>query len=77
MLNVEKILDKLLMLVNGVTKLNGSVNEIKEKYSKKRIYLEGNFNNSELKSFIGVKNINVIFPGFIFEFDTEKMLTSL
>lgn len=61
MQNVEQISDKVLMLVDGITKLNGSVNEIKDSFPKDCIYLEGNFNN-----------ISPSYPGFILKFDTEK-----
>ena len=72
MQNVEQVSDKVLMLVNGITKLNGSVNEIKDSFPKNRIYLEGNFNNDIINSFNGIKNVSISYPGFILKFDTEK-----
>ncbi|WP_290033305.1 ABC transporter ATP-binding protein [Ligilactobacillus cholophilus] len=72
MQNVEQVSDKVLMLVNGITKLNGSVNEIKDSFPKNRIYLEGNFNNDIINSFNGIKNVSPSYPGFILKFDTEK-----
>lgn len=72
MQNVEQISDKVLMLVDGITKLNGSVNEIKDSFPKDCIYLEGNFNNDIINSFNGINNISPSYPGFILKFDTEK-----
>lgn len=72
MQNVEQVSDKVLMLVNGVTKLNGSVNEIKDSFPKDHVYLEGRFDNKTINSFSGLENVSSSYPGFILKFDTEK-----
>ena len=72
MQNVEQVSDKILMLVNGVTKLNGSVNEIKDSFPKNHVYLEGQFDDKTINSFSGLENVSSSYPGFILEFDTEK-----
>lgn len=72
MQNVEQVSDKILMLVNGVTKLNGSVNEIKDSFPKNHVYLEGPFDDKTINSFSGLENISPSYPGFILKFDTEK-----
>lgn len=72
MQNVEQVSDKVLMLVNGVTKLNGSVNEIKDSFPKDHVYLEGQFDNKTINSFSGLENVSSSYPGFILKFDTEK-----
>lgn len=72
MQNVEQVSDKILMLVNGVTKLNGSVNEIKDSFPKNHVYLEGQFDDKTINSFSGLENVSPSYPGFILEFDTEK-----
>lgn len=72
MQNVEQVSDKILMLVNGVTKLNGSVNEIKDSFPKNHVYLEGQFDDKIINSFSGLENVSSSYPGFILKFDTEK-----
>ena len=72
MQNVEQVSDKILMLVNGVTKLNGSVNEIKDSFPKNHVYLEGQFDDKTINSFSGLENVSSSYPGFILEFNTEK-----
>lgn len=72
MQNVESVSDNLLMLVDGITKLNGSINQVKRQFPKKQLYLEGNFSKDTLASFDGIQQIKTSFPGFILEFDTES-----
>lgn len=72
MQNVEQVSDKVLMLVNGINKLDGSVNKIKDSFPKNRVYLEGQFDDKTINSFCGLENVSSSYPGFILEFDTEK-----
>lgn len=72
MQNVELVSDKILMLVNGVTKLNGAINEVKDQFPKNQIYLEGNFKSNDLNAFNGVQAISPSYPGYILTFATEN-----
>lgn len=72
MQNVEQVSDQILMLVNGITKLNGSINEVKDSFPKTRLYLEGKFNEGDLGQFNGVQSVLPSYPGYILNFDTEQ-----
>lgn len=77
MQNVELVSDKILMLVNGITKLNGAINEVKDQFPKNQIYLEGSFKSNDLKAFNGIQAISPSYPGFILTFDTENHARSV
>lgn len=57
MSDVELLSDNLLMLKDGKTILNGTVQEIRESYGRTRIYLEDGIPDDELLAVSGVKSV--------------------
>ena len=55
--NVTEVSDKILMLVNGEQKLYGPINQIRSKFAKNKVYLEGIFNEMQPTDFCGVIQI--------------------
>ncbi|AVL00701.1 ABC transporter ATP-binding protein [Pediococcus inopinatus] len=62
--NVEKISDKLLMLRQGKTVLNGATNAIRESFGDTRIFLQSPLTKSELLSIEGVLEVKKHQTGF-------------
>lgn len=57
MANVEALSDKLIMLKNGKTVLNGTVDEIRNSYGRIKLFIESNLTRDELTSFDGVIDV--------------------
>lgn len=70
--NVTEVSDKILMLVNGEQKLYGPINQIRSKFAKNKVYLEGIFNEMQPTDFCGVIHQKNDFPGKILTFDSEE-----
>lgn len=70
--NVTEVSDKILMLVNGEQKLYGPMNQIRSKFEKDKVYLEGIFNNLQPTDFSGMIHQKDDYPGKILTFDTEE-----
>ncbi|WP_220738624.1 ABC transporter ATP-binding protein [Leuconostoc miyukkimchii] len=62
--NVTKISDNLTMLKQGKIVLQGGVQEIREKFGRTKIYVEGPFSTSELSNIAGITNIKQQGAGF-------------
>lgn len=62
--NVEKISDKLLMLRQGETVLNGVTNEIRESFGDTRIFLQSPLTEIDLLAIDGVTNVKKYQAGF-------------
>jgi len=58
MANVEALSDRLIMLKNGKTVLNGTVDEIRNSYGRIKLMIESQLTRDELTSFEGVEKIN-------------------
>lgn len=71
MRNVERLSDKLLLLSNGKTILKGNLNDIKDKFGKTNLYIEGNFDKKVLDNLNGLIVIENDFPGFHLTFNNE------
>lgn len=54
--NVEKICDHLIMLKNGKTALDGTVQELRESFGRTKIFLESNLQVAELLEIEGVQS---------------------
>lgn len=54
--NVEKICDHLIMLKNGKTALNGTVQELRESFGRTKIFLESTLQVAELLEIEGVQS---------------------
>lgn len=67
MQNVENLSDKILMIKNGVTVLSGKVNDIKNSFGKKLLYIEGDFNTIDLENM----DIKKDGTGYLIKFDDE------
>ena len=70
--NVTEVSDKVLMLVDGEQKIYGPINQIRSKFEKNKIYLEGIFNTLSPSDFPGVLNQKDDFPGKVLTFDSEE-----
>lgn len=70
--NVTEVSDKVLMLVDGEQKIYGPINQIRSKFKKNKIYLEGIFNTLSPSDFPGVLNQKDDFPGKVLTFDSEE-----
>ncbi|MCR1878875.1 ABC transporter ATP-binding protein [Limosilactobacillus reuteri] len=70
--NVTEVSDKVLMLVDGEQKIYGPINQIRSKFEKNKIYLEGIFNTLSSSDFPGVLNQKDDFPGKVLTFDSEE-----
>ncbi|CUS25616.1 ABC-type uncharacterized transport system, ATPase component [Paucilactobacillus oligofermentans DSM 15707 = LMG 22743] len=57
MANVEALSDRLIMLKNGKTVLNGTVDEIRNSYGRIKLMIESQLTRDELISFEGVEKI--------------------
>lgn len=55
--NVEEICDSLIMLKDGKQVLSGSIDEVKYKFGRTKIYLEAPVSVSELQEIAGVKAV--------------------
>ncbi|GEL15715.1 ABC transporter ATP-binding protein [Pediococcus cellicola] len=62
--NVEKISDKLLMLRQGETVLNGVTNEIRESFGDTRIFIQSPLTAEELLAIDGVLSVKKYQNGF-------------
>ncbi|MBU7564100.1 ABC transporter ATP-binding protein [Pediococcus ethanolidurans] len=62
--NVEKISDKLLMLRQGETVLNGVTNEIRESFGDTRIFIQSPLTTDELLAIDGVISVKKYQAGF-------------
>lgn len=72
MRNVERLSTKLLLLINGHTRLSGDIQTIKSSFGKTNLYLENAFSYDEINSMNGVINIQQDYPGYHIVFDTEE-----
>lgn len=54
MKNVAEVSDQLLMLVNGNQRLYGPIDEIRSRFGKTKIYLEGVFDNLLIEELPGM-----------------------
>ncbi|MBB1079643.1 ATP-binding cassette domain-containing protein [Limosilactobacillus sp. STM2_1] len=70
--NVTEVSDKILMLVNGEQKLYGPVNQVRSKFEKNKVYLEGIFNTLSPSNFSGILNQKDDFPGKVLTFNSEE-----
>lgn len=70
--NVTEVSDKILMLVNGKQRLYGPINQIRSKFEKNKVYLEGIFDKLAPSDFTGMIKQKNDFPGKILTFDSEK-----
>ena len=68
MRNVNLLSDKIMMLKNGKTILNGKTNTIRSNFGKKILYIEGNFKNSDFMNL----NAKQDDEGFMITFDNEQ-----
>lgn len=71
MQNVEKVSDKVLMLVNGQRKLYGNINNVKSNFLSKKVYVEGTFPTSYFYNFDGFLNYTDDYPGYILSFENH------
>lgn len=67
MQNVENLSDKILMIKNGITVLSGKVNDIKNSFGRKLLYIEGDFSTIDLEN----KDIKKDGIGYIIKFADE------
>lgn len=72
MKNVAEVSDKILMIVNGKPRLYGPINEVREKFGKTKIYLEGVFDDLSIGELSGALESTDDYPGKIITFDSEK-----
>lgn len=72
MQNVEKVSDKILMLVNGKRRLYGSVKEIRQQFLSSKVYIEGYFSKEEIQELDGLLNYSYDYPGLILNFSNHK-----
>lgn len=72
MRNVERLSTKILLLINGHTRLSGNIQDIKASFGKTNLYLENAFSLEELNSLNGVISIQPDYPGYHIVFDTEQ-----
>ena len=72
MKNVAEVSDKILMIVNGKPRLYGPINEIRGRFGKTKIYLEGVFDDLSIGELSGALEASDDYPGKIITFDSEK-----
>lgn len=71
--NVSELCDELIMIDKGNIVLKGSVNDVRESFGRKRVFLESNHTSDELLQIEGVKKVSPSKQGgFIIELDNEE-----
>ena len=56
--HVELFCEKIIVLLRGKTVLSGNIKDIKEKFRKKNIFIQGDVNINELERIKGVLSVN-------------------
>lgn len=75
--HVELFCEKLLILVKGKTVLEGNLKEIKKKYKKKNIIVNGEINKKELESLEGVEDISKQEDNYIIKVSNDKYISDV
>ncbi|WP_396427491.1 ABC transporter ATP-binding protein [Limosilactobacillus fermentum] len=71
MKNVADVSDRLLMIVNGQRKLYGPISQLQGQMTRKKVYLEGIFDQVAPTDFQGVQRVDDEYPGKVLTFATE------
>lgn len=75
--HVEMFCEKLLILVRGKTVLTGNLKEIKKKYKKKNIIVNGEIDKKEIEKLPGVENITKIEDDYIIKVSNDKYVSDV
>ncbi len=75
--HVEMFCEKLLILVKGKTVLTGNLKEIKKKYKKKNIIINGEIDKEELKELEGVESITKENDDYIIKVSNDKYVSDV
>jgi len=75
--HVEMFCEKLLILVKGKTVLEGNLKEIKKKYKKKNIIVNGEINKKELEQLEGVESITKENDDYIIKVSNDKYVSNV
>lgn len=71
--NVEKLSDKILLLVNGIPVLQGESQKIKDGFGKTHLYLENGPDKESFTKMRGVQDILIDHPGYQLVFKNEEL----
>lgn len=72
--NVSEICDELIMIQDGKVVLNGTVQEIREQFGRKRVFVESSHTPEELASIQGVVSVKPAkHSGLIVELENEEV----
>ncbi|MPQ35529.1 ABC transporter ATP-binding protein [Limosilactobacillus fermentum] len=72
MKNVADVSDRLLMIVNGQRKLYGPISQLQSHFGRKKVYLEGLFDQVSPTEFAGVQVVEDEYPGKVLTFTNEE-----
>ena len=61
--HVEELCDQICIMKNGENILSGNISDVKSRFSKKNLYIEGPYDFSFLKDYSGVDNIKKYHDG--------------
>ena len=75
--HVELFCKKLVVLMKGKSVLEGDLKEIKEKYRKKNIIVNGDFNIKEVEKIKGVLSVNKIGEEFEIKIDSIDVVNDV
>ncbi len=75
--HVEMFCEKLLILVKGKTVLEGNLKEIKRKYKKKNIIVNGELDKKEIENLEGVEDISKENDEYIIKVTNDKYVSNV
>ncbi len=75
--HVEMFCKKLVVLLHGKTVLSGYLNEIKEAYRKKNIFIKGNVKPKELLKIKGVLEVNELADEYEVKIEDDKVTAAV
>jgi len=75
--HVELFCESLVILVDGRAVLQGNLKDIKKKYRKKNIHIEGNVDTKELESIKGVLEVNKNADSIVVKIEDEKFVADV
>lgn len=75
--HVELFCEKLVILVQGRTVLEGNLKDIKENYQKKNVFIKGNIASKDLAKIAGVEEVKKVNDEYLVKISDKKYLANV